>query len=99
MLEQMIKNMSPDLIVQAIQSNPTVVPKIPHKFEAFVALGQALTPEQQVYISGNINKLAEFFRDKEVKEALGILADAFAKKTQEPVLAPTKVAAKTAPIK
>ena len=99
MLEQMIKSMSPDLIVQAIQSNPTVVPKILHKFEAFVALGQALTPEQQVYISGNINKLAEFFRDKEVKEALGILADAFEKKTQEVARAPTKVVTKATSIK
>lgn len=83
MIESIIKSLTPELVVSTIQANPMLVPQVLQKFDAFVALGQALTTEQQVYLSSNIGKLGNFLRQSDVKEAIGILANAFIKKTSD----------------
>lgn len=83
MLQQLIKTMSPDILAKIVQNNPSLMPTILTKFEAFVAFSQALTNEQQLYISANLDKLAGFFKDNEVKEAISIVAEAFIAKTKK----------------
>ena len=81
MLENIIKSLTPEIIASTIQTNPLLVSQVLLKFDAFVSFGKALTPEQQTYISSNIDKLSEFFRQDDVKQAIGIIAEAFITKT------------------
>lgn len=81
MLDQVLKSLTPDFIVSTIKANPQLVPSVLQKFEAFKVFSNALDTKQQVYISNNMDKLALFFQEKDVKEAIGILADAFITKT------------------
>lgn len=94
MLESIIKSLTPDLVVSAIQANPMLVTQVLQKFDAFIAFGQALTTDQQLYLSQNIGKLGVFLKEPDVKEAIGILAEAFIKKTSDttqlPAVKPTK---------
>lgn len=83
MLEDIIKAITPDLVINTIQKNPLLVSQVLHKFDAFIALGQALNTQQQIYLSQNISKLSMFLKEPDVKEAIGILADAFIKKTSD----------------
>lgn len=83
MLNEILRTMSPDVLSKIIQNNPTVVPSILTKFDAFVVFSEALSKEQQVYISNNLDKLSGFFKDTEVKEAIGIMAEAFIAKTKK----------------
>jgi hypothetical protein len=85
MIGDILKHITPEIVISTIQANPMLVPQVLQKFDAFVALGQALTTEQQMYISANMNKLGIFLRQSDVKEAIGIIAEAFIKKTSPEV--------------
>jgi len=91
MLSQVLNNLTPDLIASTIKANPQLVPSVLQRFEAFNAFSKALTTEQQVYISRNIDKLASFFQEPDVKEAIDILAADFIKKNT-PLPTPVAVA-------
>ena len=79
MLEEVLKLLSPDALVYAIKNNPVAVQGALHKFEAYKVFGEALTKDQQVFISSNLDKIADFFKTEKGMDAISILADEFIK--------------------
>lgn len=77
MLTDLLKIVTPDAIAQAMKSNPKVVQSALQKFEAYSSLGAALTLQQQVCISGNLDKLDSFFKTDKGKKHLSNLAQEF----------------------
>lgn len=77
MLADILQSVTPDQLLYALKTNQTVVQMALHKIEAYRAFGEALTPEQQLYISSNLNSLAEFFNSQDGKESISILAQEF----------------------
>lgn len=79
MLDQLLRMVTPDQIFSAIQNNPTVIPMVLQKSEAYQALGKALTNNQQIVISNNLDKLKDFLATDECKEYISIVAEDFCK--------------------
>lgn len=77
MLTDLLKIVTPDAIAQAMKSNPKVVQAALQKFEAYSSLGAALTLQQQVCISSNLDKLDRFFKTDKGKKQLSSLAQEF----------------------
>lgn len=77
MLADLLKIVTPEALVQAMKSNPKVVQTALQKFEAYSSLGAALTVQQQVCISNNLNRLDAFFKSESGKASLNVLADEF----------------------
>jgi len=77
MLTDLLKIITPDALAQAIRANPKVVQSALQKFEAYASLGQAMSVQQQVCVSNNLNRLGEFFKTDEGKSTVGGLADEF----------------------
>lgn len=77
LLADLLKIVTPEAIVQALKSNPTVVQSALQKFDAYSSLGKALTVEQQVHISSNLDKLDKFFKSDKGKACLSLLAEEF----------------------
>ena len=65
------------MLLSAIRSNPTIVLGTLQKFDTFIAFGQALNPEQQLHLSGNLHRVNEFFKSDQGKAALSLLAEEF----------------------
>lgn len=70
MLNDLLKAVTPETLVFAIKSNPLLVQKALHNFESYKAFAEALTNSQQMGISSNIYKLANFFRSDVGKHAI-----------------------------
>lgn len=79
MLDDLLKSISPDTLAHAIKSNPVVVQATLHKFKAYRSFGTAMTNEQQLVLSNNLDKLNDFFKSEEGKQAISIFADEFTK--------------------
>ena len=77
MLADLLKIVTPDALVRAMKDNPKVVQATLQKFEAYAALGEALTIQQQVCTSTNLNKLDKFFKTDTGKGQLSELAEKF----------------------
>lgn len=77
MLADLLKVITPDMLVSAIKSNPIVIQSALQKFEAYKSFGQALTVDQQICVSNNLDKLDLFFKSEQGKSSLGILAEEF----------------------
>lgn len=77
MLDQILKMVTPDQIIAAIKNNPTIMPLVLQRSEAYLALGKALTTNQQLIISNNLNKLAEFLGTDIAKDYIAIFAEDF----------------------
>jgi hypothetical protein len=79
MLTDLLRIITPDALAQAIKANPKVVQAALQKFESYASLGQAMTVQQQVCISNNLNQLSTFFKTEAGKNSVGNLADEFEK--------------------
>jgi len=79
MLTDLLKIITPDALAHAIRANPTVVQSALQKFEAYASLGQAMTVQQQVCVSNNLNHLSEFFKTDSGKATVADLANEFQK--------------------
>lgn len=77
MLADLLKVITPEMLVAAIKSNPMVIQSALQKFEAYNSFGQALTVDQQICVSNNLHKLDDFFKSEGGKSSLGILAEEF----------------------
>lgn len=79
MLDDILKSISADTLAHAIKSNPTTVLATLHKFKAYRSLGDAMTTEQQITLSNNVNKLNDFFKSEDGKMSIAIFAEEFTK--------------------
>lgn len=79
MLADLLKIITPETLSYALRSNPTVVMEALTKLETYNSFGQALTVDQQLCVSKNIDKLNEFFKSDSGKLAVSILAEEFTK--------------------
>jgi hypothetical protein len=83
MLENLLKSVSPEVLATAIRNNPALVISTLQHTGVFVTIGQALSNTQQMCISNNINKLEEYFKTKEGKSSLSMMANEFAEFVKE----------------
>lgn len=79
MLTDLLRIITPDALAMAIRNNPKVVQSALQKFESYASLGQAMTVQQQVCVSNNLNKLNTFFKTDTGKHAVSDLAEQFVK--------------------
>lgn len=77
MLSQLLKISTPDLILQAIKDNPTVVLEVLQRFDTFRLLGQSLTPDLQVVLSNNGRLVNEYLASEDGKAAARLWAEGF----------------------
>ena len=77
MLTDLLRIITPDALASAIRANPKVVQSALQKFESYASLGQAMTVQQQVCVSNNLNKLNTFFKTDNGKTAVNDLAEQF----------------------
>lgn len=78
MLDSLLKSVSPEVLANVIKSNPDIVIATLQRTGIFVTIGQALSNAQQLCISANINKLDDYFKTKEGKSSLSLMANEFA---------------------
>lgn len=79
MLTNLLRIITPDALAAAIRDNPKVVQAALQKFEAYSSFGQAMTVQQQVCVSNNLDKLNSFFKTETGKDSLNIVAEEFVK--------------------
>ena len=79
MLVELLRIITPDALAAAIRENPKVVQAALQKFEAYASFGQAMTVQQQVCVSNNLDKLSSFFKTETGKDSLNIVAEEFVK--------------------
>lgn len=60
MLNQILQLLTPEMILEAVKSNPGVVINTLQKFDTFKLLGAAITPELQLALSNNLNMINPF---------------------------------------
>lgn len=77
MLGQLIKSLTPELIIKAIQDNPEIIRSTLFKFDATKAIAKALNTDQQICISNNGRLINSFLESEEGKTAISILAEEF----------------------
>lgn len=77
MLDALLRMIKPEELVYAIKHNPIIVQITLQKLDAYRSFGNALTNEQQVFISNNLDKLDTFFNSPDGKECISSLADGF----------------------
>ena len=77
MLADLLKVITPDMLVDAVRRNPVVVLSALQKFDTYVSFGQALTVDQQVCLSMNLNKVYDFIKSEQGKTSLSMLAEEF----------------------
>jgi len=65
------------MLVDAVRKNPVAVLSALQKFDTYVSFGQALTVDQQVCLSMNLNKVNEFLKSEQGKTSLSVLAEEF----------------------
>ena len=64
---------------RVIKSNPVAVLATLNNFKAYRSFGAAMTTEQQLTLSANVNKLNDFFKSDDGKLAISIFAEEFSK--------------------
>jgi hypothetical protein len=77
MLADLLKVITPEMLVQAVRSNPVAVLSALQKFDTYVSFGQALTVDQQVCLSMNLTKVNDFIKSEQGKTSLSMLAEEF----------------------
>ena len=77
MLTDLLRIITPDALAAAIRENPKVVQAALQKFDAYSSFGQAMTVQQQVCVSNNLDKLNLFFKTDTGKDSLNIVAEEF----------------------
>ena len=81
MLADILKIISPEAMVEAIKANPNIVLQMLSKFEAYTAFGQAMSTEQQVALSTNLDKLSKFFKTDVGRSTIANMVNEFIKFT------------------
>lgn len=84
MLADLLKVITPDMLVDAVRKNPVAVLSALQKFDTYISFGQALTVDQQVCLSMNLNKVNDFIRSEQGKTSLSLLAEEFMSYVKEP---------------
>jgi hypothetical protein len=83
MLPQLINLMLSQGMAPEMKKNLMQIQQSASKFEAaYQSLGKALTDEQQVLISKNLDKFDGFFKSDDGKEVLSMFVDEFEKFTK-----------------
>jgi hypothetical protein len=77
MLENIISQLSPDILAEAVRKNPHLVVNVLQKFETFQAFGSAMSTEQQIFLSNNLQSVNLFLKATDGKEYISMLLDAF----------------------
>jgi hypothetical protein len=78
MIENFLKSISPEILASVVKSNPTLVLQTIQRTGIFITIGQALSNTQQLCVSSNIDKLEDYFKTKEGKSSLSLIANEFA---------------------
>ena len=78
MLDNLLKSVSPDVLATVVKNNPELVISTIQRMGIFITVGHALNTQQQMCISSNINKLDDYFKTKEGKSSLSLMANEFA---------------------
>jgi hypothetical protein len=79
MLTDLLRIITPEALAAAIRANPKIVQSALQKFESYASFGQAMSVQQQVCVSNNLDKLAPFFKTDAGKAKLHDLAEEFVK--------------------
>ena len=79
MLTDLLRIITPEALAAVIRANPRIVQSALQKFEAYASFGLAMSVQQQVCVSNNLDKLSDFFRTDTGKAKLHDLADEFVK--------------------
>ena len=79
MLAELLRIITPEALALAIKNNPKLVQLTLQKFEAYSSFGDAMSVQQQVCISNNMDKLSTFFKTNTGKELISMIADEFQK--------------------
>jgi len=77
MVADLLEVITPEVLVHAVRSNPVAVLSALQKFDTYVSFGQALTVDQQVCLSMNLNKVNDFIKSEQGKNSLSLLAEEF----------------------
>jgi len=77
MLNNIIQQLSPEIIADSIRKNPYLVVNTLQKFETFRSFGAAMSQQQQLFLSNNIQSVNSFLQSPDGKEYIGMLLDAF----------------------
>lgn len=77
MLADLLKSLSPEVLITALKNNPDIAIKAIQKTNTFTLVGKALSLEQQVYISSNLSKFEPFLTSQRGKDAVSLLAEEF----------------------
>lgn len=77
MLDVLLKTLSPAKIASMIRENPFATLSVLQNFDSFVSFGNALTTDQQVLLSNNLPRIAEFLKSSEGKASVSVIAESF----------------------
>ena len=83
MLANIINQFSPEIIADAIRKNPYVVLNVLQKFDTFKAFASAMSVDQQIFLSNNLQYVTEFLNSKTGQEYISISIDAFKEFVEE----------------
>jgi rhamnose utilization protein RhaD (predicted bifunctional aldolase and dehydrogenase) len=78
MIESLLKSVSPEVLAAVVKSNPDIVIAMLQRTGLFTTIGQALNTNQQICISTNINRIEDYFKTREGKSSLSMMANEFA---------------------
>lgn len=80
LLAELLKVISPQTLTTDIKSNiPLIAQQVLSRFDAYQSFGKALTPDQQLFLSNNLNKLDAYFKSDLGKEVISMLVEDFVK--------------------
>jgi hypothetical protein len=78
MIESLLKSVSPEVLAAVVKSNPDIVIAMLQRTGLFTTIGQALNTNQQICISTNISRIEDYFKTREGKSSLSMMANEFA---------------------
>ena len=78
MLDNLLKSVSPEILATIFKNNPEMVISTLQRTGIFITIGQALSNVQQLCISNNYTRLDEYFKTKEGRSSLSMMANEFA---------------------
>ena len=73
----LLNQLTPDVIAGLVKNNPALVLNVLQKFDTFKYFGNALSVEQQIFLSNNLHCVNSFLISEDGKEYVCILIDAF----------------------
>lgn len=77
MFTQLLRILTPELIIQAVKDNPKVILETLHKFDTFKLIGSSLNTDQQIALSNNTALVNNFLASESSKAAISTWADEF----------------------